>query len=164
MFLKHGRVAAAFLHDMNILPSDFRNESFCSVCCLYHTAVSEDHNCLADFKITDIQKLHPLIQQYCLLPESWRISIVAFIFLHEFPITGFPVPGFLKFPILYYPLQHILSFVCPVIETVVLIFFRPELFYERADQSSMELGTIISDIHKILTGEEYGLTYIYKLE
>jgi len=31
-------------------------------------------------------------------------------------------------------------------------------------QSSMELGTIISDIHKILTGEEDGLTYIYKLE
>lgn len=31
-------------------------------------------------------------------------------------------------------------------------------------QSSMELGTIISDIHKILTGEEEGLTYIYKLE
>ena len=31
-------------------------------------------------------------------------------------------------------------------------------------QSSMELGTIISDIHKILTREEDGLTYIYKLE
>ncbi len=31
-------------------------------------------------------------------------------------------------------------------------------------QSSMELGTIISDIHKILTEEEDGLTYIYKLE
>lgn len=30
-------------------------------------------------------------------------------------------------------------------------------------QSSMELGTMISDIHKMLTGEE-GLTYIYKLE
>lgn len=31
-------------------------------------------------------------------------------------------------------------------------------------QSSMELGTIILDIHKMLTGEEKGLTYIYKLE
>lgn len=31
-------------------------------------------------------------------------------------------------------------------------------------QSSMELGTIISDLHKILSGSEEGLTYIYKLE
>lgn len=31
-------------------------------------------------------------------------------------------------------------------------------------QSSMELGTIISDIHKMLTGENDGFTYIYKLE
>lgn len=31
-------------------------------------------------------------------------------------------------------------------------------------QSSMELGTIISDIHKMLAGEEDSLTYIYKLE
>ena len=31
-------------------------------------------------------------------------------------------------------------------------------------QSSMELGTIISDIHKMMTGDEEGLTYIYKLE
>lgn len=31
-------------------------------------------------------------------------------------------------------------------------------------QSSMELGTIISDIHKMMTGNEEGLTYIYKLE
>jgi iron complex transport system substrate-binding protein len=31
-------------------------------------------------------------------------------------------------------------------------------------QSSMELGTIISDIHKMLTGEDDDLTYIYKLE
>jgi len=31
-------------------------------------------------------------------------------------------------------------------------------------QSSMELGTIISDIHKMMTGEEDDLTYIYKLE
>lgn len=31
-------------------------------------------------------------------------------------------------------------------------------------QSSMELGTIISDIHKMLTGEEDSLTYIYRLE
>lgn len=31
-------------------------------------------------------------------------------------------------------------------------------------QSSMELGTIISDIHKMLSGEEDSLTYIYKLE
>lgn len=30
-------------------------------------------------------------------------------------------------------------------------------------QSSMELGTIIADIHKMLTGEEEELTYIYKL-
>ena len=31
-------------------------------------------------------------------------------------------------------------------------------------QSSMELGTIISDIHKILWEEDDGLTYIYRLE
>ena len=31
-------------------------------------------------------------------------------------------------------------------------------------QSSMELGTIISDIHSMLFGEEDKLTYIYKLE
>lgn len=31
-------------------------------------------------------------------------------------------------------------------------------------QSSMELGTIISDIHKMMTGDEESLTYIYKLE
>lgn len=31
-------------------------------------------------------------------------------------------------------------------------------------QSSMELGTIISDIHKMLAGEKDSLTYIYKLE
>lgn len=31
-------------------------------------------------------------------------------------------------------------------------------------QSSMELGTIISDIHKMLNGETDSLTYIYKLE
>lgn len=31
-------------------------------------------------------------------------------------------------------------------------------------QSSMELGTIISDIHKMLSGEEDSLTYIYRLE
>ena len=31
-------------------------------------------------------------------------------------------------------------------------------------QSSMELGTMISDIHKMLTGEEEGLTYLYRLE
>lgn len=31
-------------------------------------------------------------------------------------------------------------------------------------QSSMELGTIISDIHKMLTGETDSLTYIYQLE
>lgn len=31
-------------------------------------------------------------------------------------------------------------------------------------QSSMELGTIISDIHKMLNGEEDSLTYIYRLE
>jgi iron complex transport system substrate-binding protein len=31
-------------------------------------------------------------------------------------------------------------------------------------QSSMELGTIISDIHKMLTGDDGDLTYIYKLE
>lgn len=31
-------------------------------------------------------------------------------------------------------------------------------------QSSMELGTIISDIHKMLTGEEEGMTYLYRLE
>lgn len=31
-------------------------------------------------------------------------------------------------------------------------------------QSSMELGTIIADIHKMLTEEEADLTYIYKLE
>jgi iron complex transport system substrate-binding protein len=31
-------------------------------------------------------------------------------------------------------------------------------------QSSMELGTIIADIHKMLAGEEDELTYIYKLE
>lgn len=31
-------------------------------------------------------------------------------------------------------------------------------------QSSMELGTIISDIHKMLTGDIDGFTYIYKLE
>lgn len=31
-------------------------------------------------------------------------------------------------------------------------------------QSTMELGTIISDIHKMLSGEEGSLTYIYKLE
>jgi len=31
-------------------------------------------------------------------------------------------------------------------------------------QSSMELGTIISDIHKMLNGEEDSLTYLYKLE
>jgi iron complex transport system substrate-binding protein len=31
-------------------------------------------------------------------------------------------------------------------------------------QSSMELGTIISDIHKMLAGEEDSLTYLYQLE
>lgn len=31
-------------------------------------------------------------------------------------------------------------------------------------QSSMELGTIISDIHKMMTGEADDLTYIYRLE
>lgn len=31
-------------------------------------------------------------------------------------------------------------------------------------QSSMKLGTIISDIHKMLAGDEDGLTYIYRLE
>ncbi len=31
-------------------------------------------------------------------------------------------------------------------------------------QSSMELGTIISDIHKMLTGDEDSLTYLYRLE
>ncbi|MBS6397123.1 MAG: ABC transporter substrate-binding protein [Clostridiales bacterium] len=31
-------------------------------------------------------------------------------------------------------------------------------------QSSMELGTIIADIHGMLTGEEESLTYLYKLE
>lgn len=31
-------------------------------------------------------------------------------------------------------------------------------------QSTMELGTIISDIHKMLSGEEDSMTYIYKLE
>lgn len=31
-------------------------------------------------------------------------------------------------------------------------------------QSSMELGTIISDIHKMMTGDEENLTYIYRLE
>lgn len=31
-------------------------------------------------------------------------------------------------------------------------------------QSSMELGTIISDIYKIINGEDENLTYIYKLE
>lgn len=31
-------------------------------------------------------------------------------------------------------------------------------------QSSMELGTIISDIHKMLAGEEEELTYLYRLE
>ncbi len=31
-------------------------------------------------------------------------------------------------------------------------------------QSSMELGTIISDIHKMLTGEEEEMTYLYRLE
>lgn len=31
-------------------------------------------------------------------------------------------------------------------------------------QSSMELGTIISDIHKMLTGDEDSLTYLYQLE
>lgn len=31
-------------------------------------------------------------------------------------------------------------------------------------QSSMELGTIISDIHKMLTGENDSFTYLYKLE
>lgn len=31
-------------------------------------------------------------------------------------------------------------------------------------QSSMELGTMISDIHNMLSGEEKNLTYIYKLE
>lgn len=31
-------------------------------------------------------------------------------------------------------------------------------------QSSMELGTIISDIHKMMTGDEESLTYIYRLE
>lgn len=31
-------------------------------------------------------------------------------------------------------------------------------------QSSMELGTIISDLHGMLTGKEDGLTYIYRLE
>lgn len=31
-------------------------------------------------------------------------------------------------------------------------------------QSSMELGTITADIHKMLTGEEEGLTYLYRLK
>lgn len=31
-------------------------------------------------------------------------------------------------------------------------------------QSSMELGTIISDIHKMLTGDESEMTYLYRLE
>lgn len=31
-------------------------------------------------------------------------------------------------------------------------------------QSTMELGTIISDIHKMLSGDEDGMTYLYKLE
>lgn len=31
-------------------------------------------------------------------------------------------------------------------------------------QSSMELGTIIADIHGMLTGEDKGLTYLYQLE
>lgn len=31
-------------------------------------------------------------------------------------------------------------------------------------QSSMSLGTIIADIHKMITGDEESLTYIYKLE
>lgn len=31
-------------------------------------------------------------------------------------------------------------------------------------QSSMELGTIISDLHKMMTGDEENLTYIYRLE
>ena len=30
-------------------------------------------------------------------------------------------------------------------------------------QSTMELGTITSDIHGMLTGDESGLTYLYKL-
>lgn len=31
-------------------------------------------------------------------------------------------------------------------------------------QSTMELGTIISDIHRMLQDEDQNLTYIYKLE
>ncbi len=31
-------------------------------------------------------------------------------------------------------------------------------------QSSMELGTLIQDIHRMMAGEEDGLTYLYKLE
>ena len=31
-------------------------------------------------------------------------------------------------------------------------------------QSSMELGTLIADIHGMLTGEEEGLTYLYRLK
>lgn len=31
-------------------------------------------------------------------------------------------------------------------------------------QSSMELGTLIQDIHRMMTGEEEGLTYLYRLE
>ena len=30
-------------------------------------------------------------------------------------------------------------------------------------QSTMELGTIISDIHRMLTGDDGDLTYLYKL-
>ena len=31
-------------------------------------------------------------------------------------------------------------------------------------QSTMELGTIISDIHRMLTGDDEDLTYLYKLD
>ena len=31
-------------------------------------------------------------------------------------------------------------------------------------QSSMELGTIISDIHKMLAGQDSEMTYLYRLE
>ena len=31
-------------------------------------------------------------------------------------------------------------------------------------QSSMELGTIISDLHKMMAGDDSSLTYLYRLE
>ena len=40
------------------------------------------------------------------------------------------------------------------------VYFTTKNLY----QSTMELGTITSDIHKMLIGDDADLTYLYKLE